>query len=1041
MSWDKKHYQEWAESAIEQSLIELNLLNLEEEEIAEYYFQHLPRKARRNDGRISEGYLKIYRNPLKGGWGIAGYDPTNWDSEPEIRCFKPDNPRISKDGQVIKYDIPKNAQHYPILPRVSYLIACLICRNAGIDFEQMCQTYESEGKEAEFREEEKCAWFWRMVLDHPSIPLSITEGGKKQLALLSVGRAALAITSIYTWREGKGSKKIHPWLALFAKNRSCYLTFDQDIKPATVKAVNGQGFKLGVALTKAGATRVKRISWSGTAKGIDDFIFSLSKKYGESCTLKILRKCYSCSRDYRSFKASEQLPGKIHKVNKQYLQSSDVAEAKNCKILVIKSPKGTFKTGLAADLVAEDRYEGISTINLSHLERLARELGQRLFLPYRTEENTIRLRHALGYSLCLDSFSPDNSVPFHPEQWSEAGLLIDEFTQNFEHLAFGQTELRHYRKLVLETLGQKLADCWHNNRQIRLLDADANTQSIELMYDLIQCYSDVPISRAQLEEQTFTLINEYKQPLGDLHFYYEPSPKQIRADLLERMKRGEKLLLLSSSQKSSSGDGTINLEKLALLHYKPGEILRIDRATTTDPSHTAFGITGETITKLIRREQKQHSKDNSENFPPEQLNLFEQGRKKQSLPEKQALPPKLDEIKIIIASPTICTGISIEGLDGYFQAVFSFQSGNITPNAVRQQLMRLRDFQCPRYLWCPKVGRGFVGSKSTNPIEMLADEKGHGKLTLGLLGYKEAEQIIESNTTPLLKYWAKVGASINAQMYFYREFLLSCLEEEGWNIIEHSLTKDKEILKQVWDERKQIKEDSFKEEIAYSASVEEIGSDEAKKLESKRNLTKNQQAKLEKFQIKQKYGQEVSETLIEADRKGLYPALRLKFWLSMGREFVEKSDRSVLEQMKKRSRGKFFIPDLNKKTQIAKIQLLEMLRLDRFSGEGTEWHNKSPDLISLKEFVLKDLIRFNLILGCGIAKSDSPITVLQKILGLLGGKLVCLRKIRDGAKRLRIYGNLVPKFSLHSSEQTDIMNYWLRQVQQKYEPSNESQAS
>ncbi len=34
--------------------------------------------------------------------------------------------------------------------------------------------------------------------------------------------------------------------------------------------------------------------------------------------------------------------------------------------------------------------------------------------------------------------------------------------------------------------------------------------------------------------------------------------------------------------------------------------------------------------------------------------------------------------KVIIASPTICTGISIDGVDEFFNAVFSFQAGNLT---------------------------------------------------------------------------------------------------------------------------------------------------------------------------------------------------------------------------------------------------------------------------------------------------------------------------------------------------------------------------
>ena len=102
---------EWRKSGIAESLINLNLEILTTEEIAEWFFQYLPHSARRNDGRIREGYLRAYANPLLGGWGIKGYDPTNLEEEPELRTFKANNRRLDKNGKPIKYDAPKNSKH------------------------------------------------------------------------------------------------------------------------------------------------------------------------------------------------------------------------------------------------------------------------------------------------------------------------------------------------------------------------------------------------------------------------------------------------------------------------------------------------------------------------------------------------------------------------------------------------------------------------------------------------------------------------------------------------------------------------------------------------------------------------------------------------------------------------------------------------------------------------------------------------------------------------------------------------------------------
>ena len=987
------HCKEWLESGIEPTLIALNLQSLSEEAIAEWFFQYLPKSARRNDGRIRTGYLSAYRNPLRGGWGVAGYNPEDWSEEPELRSFKPDTPRIGKDGKVVKYDFPKNARHNPILPRVSHAIASDIFRSSGLNYLQLTNKYAPAEIKRGIDDNAECTWFWQAVLDNPSIPVSLTEGIKKCLSLLGKSQAAIAVSSITTWGAIKGSSQIHPWLKLFAKRRKFYLTFDRDTKPKTVAAVNRQCFKLGSALIKAGASRVRRISWSGSAKGIDDFIYNIEQKYGDRYCRKVLNRCFKNAPDYLHFNESVDLPGKVKFVNRRYLKPTDVSELKH-KILIIKSAKGTNKTGVLADLVHSDRYSGIPTINLSYLEKLARELGNRLDLPYRTEKNTASLRNAVGYSLCLDSFSPNNSIPFHAEQWSDAGITIDEFTQVFQHLAFGNTEIRKYRKLVLENLGKKLADCWNNDKPIRIADADANSRSINLIYRLIQLYSDKPIEREDLENNTLTLINQYQPKKGNLYLYREPSPKQIRADLIERFSRKENLLILSSSQKSKSADGTINLEKLARKYYKPHEILRIDSKSTSDPNHPAFGIDGEILSNLI----------------------------------------KTGTYKIIIASPTICTGISIDdnyqdkgdtSILGYFSAVFSFQSGNLPLNSIRQQLLRLRDFEVDRYLWIPKIGKNFIGSKSSNPIELITDCKQEAKLSLSLLGFREAEQLIESNLCPLTTFWAKTGAEINYQNYHYREILIAHLESEGWNVIIREPALSNHKLKKIWKQRKEIKADSQSAEDEAIASATEIGETEAKKLAKKRCLSANQDLQLNKYNIKQKYSvEEVNPELVKADRDKLYPALQLQFWLGLGREYLEEFERNRINKYKEQNSGRLFVPDLNQSTNILKIKVLELIKpyLDKLLDADTEWSNKSKNLLELKEFINRDLKRFNQVLKSGIAVDDSPITVAQKILKKIGLKLNYLRNVRDGEKRLRIYGAAISRYD--GVDCSYILNRW-----------------
>ena len=604
---------------------------------------------------------------------------------------------------------------------------------------------------------------------------------------------------------------------------------------------------------------------------------------------------------------------------------------------------------------------------------------------------------------------------------------MDEFTQGLRHSVFGTTEIQKYRSKVIAALGQKLADCWKNKKPIRLVDADADAESMEFIYELIQLYSDEEVTREELEAETFVLVNEYEPEKGDLHFYHEPSPKQINLELKKRMVNKENLLVLTSAQKDRSADGSKNLERRAKKYYKDSQILRIDGQTVNDPTHLAYGMTTENLMKLIKGVPLVEVIKTHE--PPKQLSLLEKEKESETRPKLQP-----DLIKMVIASPVICTGVSLDQLDGHFNAVFSFQAGNITTNAVRQQLVRLRDFLCPRYVWSPKVGKNFVGSKSTNPIQLLREEKGQARLGLGLLGYKEAEKQIEANTCPGVKYWAKVGAQQNYECYHYREILRAELETERWNIIDHYPDGEGEEVKAVWEERKEVRAESIKEGLQAVVNSQDLTPEQALKLASRQDRSEAEGQQLQKHQLKQKYGvEEVTEELVEADSKKLYPTMKLRFWLTMGRKYVEKSDRAKLEKIKERNDGSFFIPDVNKVLQTPKVRLLEMLNLDKFLEEGKEWSNKSPEVIDLSKFVFQDVGRFNQILGCGIAITDSPITVLQKSLKQINQRLPYLRNERDGDKRLRIYGAAKSRFEKLESQEEQMFGKWLAQCQEKFD--------
>ena len=104
--------------------------------------------------------------------------------------------------------------------------------------------------------------------------------------------------------------------------------------------------------------------------------------------------------------------------------------------------------------------------------------------------------------------------------------------------------------------------------------------------------------------------------------------------------------------------------------------------------------------------------------------------------------------------------------------------------------------------------------------------------------------------------------------------MLGELESEGWNIIirnrDESSKDKKKQLTQIWEERKEIKKSSIKEDNLETANSKDLTPSEAANLENKGNLREVEEKQLKKHQIKQKYGvEEVTEELVEADSKKL----------------------------------------------------------------------------------------------------------------------------------------------------------------------------
>ncbi|MCY7336276.1 MAG: phage/plasmid primase, P4 family [Chamaesiphon sp.] len=213
------------------------------------------------NGRINNSTLDRIKK-MFGGWHILPFYGLADRHQIDYFRFKPDNSPADwkKPGKVQKYlgavgESPK--AYCPNVPEAIW--AVISCRYA----------IEKTGDN-----------FWEWILDHPEIPVIITEGEKKAFSGLGAGYAVLSLPGIDSGYksssdndDGSGSKlSLIPDLeALATSGRTIYIAFDRDSNPQTVKRVQKARQKLARLFGELGCETLS-IKWDVHYKGLDDFV-------------------------------------------------------------------------------------------------------------------------------------------------------------------------------------------------------------------------------------------------------------------------------------------------------------------------------------------------------------------------------------------------------------------------------------------------------------------------------------------------------------------------------------------------------------------------------------------------------------------------------------------------------------------------------------------------------------------------------------------------------------------------------------------------
>ncbi len=217
---DQHHWEEWLGSGVSPEIIRRNVRSI-----------HDSREVDRVLNRNTKHRTK-HSDHLVPCWEVTGLDPLGWEKSLEGVQVKPDIAPIGHDGKPQKY---LGASEYGAAPL-------------------FLETEEND--------------YWLRILKDTSIPIIITEGGKKAGAGLSVDRATISIPGVSTCRK---LGYLHEKLAIFIKpGRTVYLAFDNDAM--TKKPVQDALWKLGCLLAALGAKVMVIVLPPGECKGMDDFI-------------------------------------------------------------------------------------------------------------------------------------------------------------------------------------------------------------------------------------------------------------------------------------------------------------------------------------------------------------------------------------------------------------------------------------------------------------------------------------------------------------------------------------------------------------------------------------------------------------------------------------------------------------------------------------------------------------------------------------------------------------------------------------------------
>ncbi|WP_181357570.1 plasmid replication protein, CyRepA1 family [Stenomitos frigidus] len=569
--------------------------------------------------------------------------------------------------------------------------------------------------------------FWTWFEQHPEIPLTVTEGGKKGLAGFSQGFVTIALYGCnggYRTKDVLGqpiAPTLIPDLARFAvSGRPIILAFDEDDTEKTRRQVTIAQARFGSLLAAKGCD-VAIARWhSQQGKGLDDLIVNAGATAWEAAAANAL--------PFNQWQILQRLERQLTvpinlRVNLGDLAQLDPAQLPSEGMIALCSPKGTGKTKLIAALLAHQER----VLSLTHRIALGRNLCTRTGLYYRGDLDKLKGQyiHASGYTLRIGS-CVDGLLSLDPNQFAGGDLVLDEAVQLVRHLLTSSTCARDGKRPALLARFRALVK---NAKRVLLADADLDNATLHYLQSLRG--DNAPV---------FLVKNDFEPAPYACRLLAAPDRTAITGALLGEIAQlppGKVLFVATDSKATSKA-----LHRLITQQQPKKRVLLLNSETTGGECEREFLQTPDTV--------------------------LERG-----------------DYDLILCSPSVATGVSIE-CRGVIAAVYGIFTGvSATDADMSQSLSRVRE-PVERVVWCAKTGSNYAKvSLSVNPLEVRSHLQSQTTATIQLLRSSLKEDIlagvdaIDWRSDPHLGLYCQLAAAQNYSMRCLREALLTRLRFEG----------------------------------------------------------------------------------------------------------------------------------------------------------------------------------------------------------------------------------------------------------------------